>query len=92
MEKKNLKNTTPKSKVSAPNKCGVNFGKVTNKSVEVFVGTQKKENVEIIGSRGNYSIWTDKSNENLAKLRGKSGSLKEVKRHVSKALCNNQSA
>ena len=84
--------SSPAATQTKPTSCDVNFGKVTNKSVEVFVGTEKKASVEIIGSRGNYSVWTDKSNESLAKLRGKSGSLKEVKTAVSRALCNNQSA
>ena len=75
-------------KKSQTQSCDINFGKVLDKSVKVYVGEKEAGSVEILGSRGNYSIWTDKSNENLASLRGKSGSLKEVKSYVSQALCN----
>jgi len=68
--------------------CDVNFSKLKSRSVKVYVGDKKHDGVEIIGSRGKYAIHTDSNNEQLAKLRGKSGSLKEVKRYVSSHLCD----
>jgi len=72
--------------------CNVNFGKVKDRSVKVYLGDKKHDGVEIIGSRGKYAINADSSNESLAKLRGKSGNLKEVKRAVASHLCEMQSS
>lgn len=69
------------------NQCDINFGKVQDKSVKVYKGEKARKDIEIIGSRGSYSIWTDPKNTNLKSLRGKTGSLKEVKGAISKAMC-----
>ena len=71
--------------------CNVNFGKVNNKSVKVFDGDKARKDIEIIGSKGSYSIWTDPSNKTLGSLRGKTGTLSEVKAQVSKAMCETAS-
>jgi hypothetical protein len=80
MEKSNPKKETVQS-------CNVNFGKVADKSVKVFVGDKRHQGVEIIGGKGKYSVYTDPSNKELSNLRGTSGTLKEVKSKVSKFLC-----
>ena len=63
--------------------CNVNFSKVSNKSVKIFDGDKKRTDVEIIEEKGKYSVWTDPSNKSLSKLRGKTGSLSELKKVVS---------
>ena len=75
------------AKKSAAQSCDINFSKLRNRSVKVFLGAEQSKSVEIIGSRGKYAIVTDSNNENLAKLRGKTGSLKEVKKEVASYLC-----
>ena len=67
--------------------CNVNFSKVNNKSVKVFDGDKARKDIEILGSKGSYSVWTDPANKNLSKLRGVTGSLSEVKAQVSKTVC-----
>lgn len=67
--------------------CNINFSKVNKKSVKVFDGDKARKDVEILGSKGSYSVWTDSKNKNLSKLRGVTGSLSEVKARVSKAMC-----
>ena len=67
--------------------CNINFGKVNKKSVKVFVGDKARKDIEILGSKGSYSVWTDPANKNLSKLRGVTGSLSEVKAQVSKTVC-----
>jgi len=67
--------------------CNINFSKVNKKSVKVFDGDKARKDVEIIGSKGSYSVWTDPKNKNLAKLRGVTGSLSEVKAKVSETMC-----
>lgn len=72
--------------------CNVNFSKVNNKSVKVFDGDKARKDIEILGSNGSYSIWTDPANKSLAKLRGVTGSLAEVKAQVSKTMCATSTA
>lgn len=75
--------------------CDINFGKVKDRSVKVYLGDKQIDGVEIIGSRGKYAINADSSNEKLSTIRGKSGNLKEVKKAVASHLCgmqNEQSA
>ena len=67
--------------------CNINFGKVNNKSVKVFDGDKARKDIEIIGSKGSYSVWTDPENKDLSKLRGTTGSLSEVKAQISKTVC-----
>lgn len=68
--------------------CNVNFGKVQNKSVKVFQGDTARNDIEIIGQSGSYSIWTDPNSTAFSGLRGKSGNLSEVKKAINNALCS----
>lgn len=72
------------------NVCDINFTKVKDKSVKIFQGEQQLQGVEIIGSRGKYSIWTDPNNKNLTPIRGKSGNLTDVKKAISSHLCGGE--
>ena len=55
--------------------------------MKVFEGDSRRKDIEIIGQKGNYSVWTDPSKKNLVGLRGKTGSLSEVKKAVASHLC-----
>ena len=79
MNKSNQKNQA--------NACNVNFGKVSEKSVKVFLGKKQHTGVEIIGEKGQYSVYTDPKLKELSRLRGTSGSLQDVKKKVSDFLC-----
>ncbi len=72
--------------------CNINFSKVNKKSVKVFDGDKARKDVEIIGSKGSYSVWTDPKNKDLSKLRGVTGSLSEVKAKVSETMCATSTA
>ena len=85
-----MKKTTSNPK--SGDSCDINFSKVKDRSVKVYVGDNKHEGVEIIGSKGKYAVHTDSKNEKLSSLRGKSGTLQEVKRAVSGHLCGMQSS
>ena len=55
--------------------------------MKVFEGDSRRKDIEIIGQKGNYSIWTDPSKKNLVGLREMTGSLSEVKKAVASYLC-----
>lgn len=71
--------------------CDLNFGKVSNKTVKVFQGEKQNKDIEIIGQKGNYTVWTNPEKTELSSLRGKTGNLSQVKGFVSSVLCSKQS-
>ncbi len=81
-----------KKNAKSKKSCDINFSKVKERSVKVFVDDKKHNGVEIVGSKGKYAIVTDSSKESLKAIRGKTGSLKEVKGYVSNHLCGMQNA
>ena len=81
-----MNNVNPKQ--TKNDRCDVNFSKLKDRSVKVYMGTEKHQGVEIIGSKGKYAVLTDSKNERLSALRGRSGTLKEVKRAVAVHLCS----
>jgi len=95
---RNVMNSSMEKVVKAPAKkmpkettsnvgCSINFSKVSKRSVGVYSGDKKIKDVEILGSRGKYSVYTDPNKKSLLGLRGTSGSLKDVKSKVAEFMC-----
>jgi hypothetical protein len=52
-----MNNVNPKQ--TKNDRCDVNFSKLKDRSVKVYMGTEKHQGVEIIGSKGKYAVLTD---------------------------------